>query len=143
MANRIDNAVDALEAQLAELVAAKTLAAVKRELLIAGEQTDLPVLGLFVDEARRRGGSGDGEVWEVECLLMLATRAEGAAADQAVFELVGAVQGKIDEFNAADGPGGVADLPHWQTWIEPGRPVVPCGAIGTLRLTVDGTIAVT
>lgn len=143
MANRIDTALDALAAQFAELVAAGTLAAVRREWIVPAQAADVPVLGLWPDRFRRQGATAATRLWTVDCLLMLLTRSETQVADQTVTDLIAAVSGKIDEFNAADGPGGVADMPTWEIWMDVGRPTVPCGAIGGLRLRVDGILLIT
>ncbi len=144
MANRIDNALDAIEAALVVLREAGTLKAVRRGLINPQTQHVVPAVGIVPTDARRAGGPSGSYVWNVPVLLMVCTAGQQAKADQSITELMGEIEAAINTLEAAGTAGCTIDLPRWDFWYTPGAAgtLVKVGAWGMLDLRIDGPLKI-
>ena len=145
MADRIDNAMDKLETALLTLVVANgtgTLRAVARRLLNPVNEPLVPVVCLLPLSVRRSGGPGSGAVWNLDVAISICTRTRETASDSSVSALIAAVQTVIDTLASGGSAGAAIDLPAWDFWYMPGVANTPCGAHGTIRVRIQGNLAV-
>ena len=140
MPNKIDNVFDKIETELAELVP-DTLTAVKREVVNPLKVLEPPLVGLVVSRLSR-----EDDTWTAEGLLMLAANKGNVSMDQAVTELVAALDDKIVELIDKGTAGGAIDRPVWDFWYSaasPDMPLMHVGAIGSIRVRTEDPLIVT
>lgn len=144
MANKFDTVMDAIELKLKELVSQDgtgVLKAVERRVITPLTEVRAPVLGLVLTRARRRGGPVGAAPWEADVLLMLCTRSKNTKADESITDLVAEADAKIEALVDAGTAGGGIDGPSWDFWYHGiGDALVPVGAMGTLRISVEGPL---
>ena len=144
MSNRIDTAMSAIETALKTLVETNgtgVLKAVERRLINPHLEQNVPVLGLVPLRADRVGGAGG--TWTVTVQLALCTRGKRDEGGADASEIMAAVQGAINTLAATSKTGWQVDLPGWTFWFANlGDYLVPCGARGTLRITISGDLLI-
>lgn len=144
MANKIDTVMDAIKTKLDELVSVDgtgVLKAVQRRVISPLTESNVPILGLVVSRMRRRGGPAGGAPWEAQALVMLCARGKSTKADESITNLVAEVDAKIEALIDAGTAGGAIDGPEWDYWYQGiGDSLVPVGAIGALRISVEGPL---
>jgi len=140
MANLIDNAMDVLVAKLVtELVDGGSFKAVARRVVNALAEPAAPVLGLVPSAAVRTRKAGGTVTWEVTLAMAIVARSKDTDSDAAVSELLADLDAALTAYNALAAPKGVADMPRWQFWYaHKHETLAPVGAVGTIRLRVDG-----
>lgn len=132
MANRISTVMDNLAAAMETLVAAGTLKAVRRRLIVPSQESNPPVAGLVLDDYRR-----DGAVWVANALVMVLAARGGEAPDEIILDLVAEADAAIQTAIDAGGLGGAVDSPHWSNWFNAWAKdtgVLQIGSRGTMRI---------
>ena len=133
MANKISTVLDNIATKLAELVASGTLKAVQRTVINPLKAQNTPVVGLAISRLSRAD-----QIWNADVLLMLLARTGDDTPDEAVIDLVGAVDAKIAALREAGTAAGALDLPVWDLWHHPNAGHLQrVGAIGGLRIRVE------
>ena len=141
MANKIDTAMDAMETALNLLVAAGTLKAVRRAILVAQNVPSCPVVCFLPMNVDRLGGSGAASERAVTVDVRIITRSKDSLADQTVSELIAAVETGLNTL--ADSSGGpLIEMPRWDFWYGFGAGgLVLQGAICRMRVGLSGPLA--
>jgi len=149
MANKIDNAMDVIAAQFAELITAKTLRVVERRPVMPYGNASEPILGLVVSRMQRAN-----RIWTAEGLIrVVARKGTYSETDQALTELMAVLDAKLTEAadteipaTAAGGtPCAVVDSPMWDFWYAAenvGQPLARVGLMGTFKLTTETPLIV-
>jgi len=133
MANRLDNVLDGLETELAELVTAGDLRQVVRRLVNPAKEAEVPILGLLPSSCR---AIGQGR-WEATAIVRVCTRARNTSADASITDLMAQVVGKIREYNAkSNSNAGTADMPRFDLWYDVRISQAPVGAWGIVRISI-------
>lgn len=143
MANKIDNVVDKLATQIATLVKADgsgTLKRCLRGVIEPSSHPNTPVLAMAVSSLRR-----DSTTWTAQVILQLVANAGGQTVDQAVTDLIAAVDAQVAAFVDSANPGGHVDRPDWELWYRPDGDLgalAHVGALGTLRVRVEDPLTI-
>lgn len=141
MANKIDNAVDAIVTRLNSVhgpggTDAIFKKGVARKIILAHRVSSRPVMGIVVDDFWREGGT----TWIVNLLLMLVDDAD-------MFEDVAKITATLKALAAEDGtlPANM-DRPKWHAWHDLATPAgspKKTGALGSLRIRVQEPFLIT
>jgi hypothetical protein len=145
MANKYDTALDVIQAKLAELATATPPAtavvkAVVRRVIDPLAERSLPIIGLVASRLRRVGGPPAAREWEGSVILVLCTRGKDVKCDESLTDLIAEVAGKLDALPTDGSLKAVVDSPTFDFWYPPNMDYQLCGAVGGLRLKIQGPL---
>jgi hypothetical protein len=143
MANKLDNAIQAVKEALETLVSNGVLRSVKRGIIEPLTEIEQPVLAFAVSRVQRTGGPVAAREYTCEIALQLVCRRGEGDVDDPFLDVLGEVDACLDSLSVAGTAGAAIDAPVWDAWYVPqDEALVPVGAIGSLRIRVRGPLKV-